>query len=55
MEKNKVQELWFIAIIKFIKDNGKMIKNMEKDMKNFQMVLFIKDNILMENLKDQES
>ena len=29
-----------------------MIKNMEKDMKNLQTVLFIRDSMLMENPKD---
>ena len=43
---------WFTATVKYIKVNGKKIKNMGKVIKNLQTDLFIKVTTSMENLKE---
>jgi len=48
-ERNKGWELWFTAITKYMKANGKMIKNLEEVIKNLLMALFMKVSIKMVN------
>ena len=44
-----------IYYLKYIKANGKMIKDMAWDIKDFLIHLFFMDIIIKENLKDKEN
>jgi hypothetical protein len=52
MEKKMAEASWFTATVKYIKVNGRKIKNMGKVIKNLQTDLFIKVTTSMENLKE---
>ncbi len=42
-------------MVKYMKENGKMIKSMVKDMKYIKMVEFIKDSLLMVKKKGKDN
>ena len=52
MVKDMVKASWYTTVIEYMKVNGKMTINMEKDTKCSPMGLSIKDNTSMENLKE---
>jgi len=51
LERNMDLESWYIKILGFMKETGKINRKMDMGLKNFLTDVFIKEVMLMANLK----